>query len=257
MISLESITPMLGNRPNISSASVELLSPSGEGDHALIHFPPTSAGSSSPSQLDGLTLATIVAKLLTAASTALNGDRAYLEEFLTRAARLIRAELDHQHRDTISGRASEQPLAPWQIQKLVEFIDTHLSEKIRITDLARMTRLSNGHLSRSFRSVFHLPPYAYIIHRRIRRAQELMMLTDEPLASVAASSGFADQAHFTRLFRRAVGTSPGSWRQLRRAQVRTTTRSGPRGCEEEPFAEENVDISLRFGGAAANLDTSA
>jgi AraC family transcriptional regulator len=42
-----------------------------------------------------------------------------------------------------------------------------------------------------------------------------MLLTDEPLASIAVACGLADQSHLTRLFHRIVGASPASWRRLR------------------------------------------
>jgi len=57
-----------------------------------------------------------------------------------------------------------------------------------------------------------LPPHAYVIRQRIRRAQRLMLQTDDALSQIACLCGLTDQAHLTRLFRRMVGTTPKVWR---------------------------------------------
>jgi AraC-like DNA-binding protein len=106
-------------------------------------------------------------------------------------------------------------LAPWQTRRVIDFIDSNLTERIRIKDLARVVRLSASHFSKAFRSDFSNSPHAYIVRRRIERAQEMMMLTDEPLALVAVACGLSDQSHLTRLFHRLVGVSPAHWRRLR------------------------------------------
>ena len=90
---------------------------------------------------------------------------------------------------------------------------------IRIEDMARVARLSASHFSKAFRLDFGTSPYAYIVRRRIERAQEMMLLTDEPLAGIAVACGLADQSHLTRLFHRIVGVSPASWRRLRHSSL--------------------------------------
>jgi AraC-like DNA-binding protein len=49
----------------------------------------------------------------------------------------------------------------------------------------------------------------------VEHAQRLMLATDAPLSQIALDCGLADQAHFSRLFRRFVGESPRSWRRAR------------------------------------------
>src|SRR5215510_10333934 len=83
-------------------------------------------------------------------------------------------------------------------------------------DLAPLARLSAGHFSRSFTRSFGIAPFAYVAGRRLARAQELMLTTDEPLSQIALACGLCDQSHLTRLFRRHVGTSPNAWRRSHR-----------------------------------------
>jgi AraC-like DNA-binding protein len=105
-------------------------------------------------------------------------------------------------------------LAPWQARRAFEFIEANVGRTIKIEEIAAAVRLSAGYFSRAFRVDFGLSPYAYVIRRKVQRTQELMLVADKPLAAVAAACGFADQAHFTRLFRRIVGVTPARWQRF-------------------------------------------
>jgi AraC-like DNA-binding protein len=107
-------------------------------------------------------------------------------------------------------------LAPFQARKLVEHIDAHLAERITLRQLARMAGLSTGHFSRAFKQTFGVPTHAYLIRRRVERAQSVMLSTQLPLSEVALACGLSDQAHFTRMFRRIVGETPNVWRRAHR-----------------------------------------
>jgi transcriptional regulator GlxA family with amidase domain len=58
-------------------------------------------------------------------------------------------------------------------------------------------------------------PHGYVMRRRMERAQGLMLSTDASLAQIAADCGLADQAHFSKVFRRFAGESPAAWRRAR------------------------------------------
>jgi AraC-like DNA-binding protein len=106
-------------------------------------------------------------------------------------------------------------LAPWQMRKVTSHIETNLDTSIRSGDLAALLRLTPCHFSRAFRNSFGHSPLEYVIRRRMERAQGLMLSTDAPLSQIALECGLADQAHFSRLFRRIVGESPRAWRRAR------------------------------------------
>jgi transcriptional regulator GlxA family with amidase domain len=108
-------------------------------------------------------------------------------------------------------------LAPWQIRKVVSFIESHLDATIRLDALSELSRLSTSYFTRAFRESFGISPHAYVIQQRIQRAQGMMLSTDEPLSQIAIACGLCDQAHFSKLFRRIVGASPNAWRRERRA----------------------------------------
>jgi AraC family transcriptional regulator len=108
-----------------------------------------------------------------------------------------------------------QGLAPWQVRRVLAHIEANLSTSMRNKDLAAIARLSEFHFNVAFRNSIGEAPHGYIIRRRVERAQGLKLSTEKPLSEVAAECGMADQAHFTRLFRRIVGESPAAWRRAR------------------------------------------
>jgi AraC-like DNA-binding protein len=93
-------------------------------------------------------------------------------------------------------------------------IDATMGSNIRTEDCATIARLSTSHFRRAFKASFGETFFAWLSRRRVERAQEMMVMTDQPLCRIARQCGFADQSHFTRVFRRLVGPSPGSWRRL-------------------------------------------
>ena len=102
----------------------------------------------------------------------------------------------------------KEPLAVKQIK---HFIDAHYSENFSIDQLAQITHLSPFHLIRLFGDATGIPPHAYLRQIRIRRAKELLTRGD-PIVSVAQATGFNDQSHLNRWFKRLVGITPGQYR---------------------------------------------
>lgn len=74
-----------------------------------------------------------------------------------------------------------------------------------------MAGLTPSHFVRSFSRHYGMTPHAYLLNQRIRHARTLLK-RGEPLAEVALASGFADQAHFQRQFKRRVAATPGHYR---------------------------------------------
>jgi AraC family transcriptional regulator len=103
-------------------------------------------------------------------------------------------------------------LASWQLNRALELFETNIDRPIRIEAVANAVRLSVSHFSRTFRHSVGEPPARYLRRYRVKRAQEMMLLTGESLATIAVDCGFADQPHFTRIFSRMVGVSPAAWR---------------------------------------------
>src|SRR6185312_5135591 len=103
-------------------------------------------------------------------------------------------------------------LTPWQQRRATELMREHVVEGIALDDVARACRLSSSAFVRAFKKSMGVPPHQWLLMRRIDRAIDLMRDRSVQLADVALSAGFADQSHFTRIFARKMGVSPGVWR---------------------------------------------
>lgn len=98
-----------------------------------------------------------------------------------------------------------------QRKRIIDLIDGRLSENISLDDLADSVGLSPFHFSRRFKSEFGLAPHAFVIRKRITKAQEILRQGKTALKVVALDCGFSDQSHFCRTFRKMVGVTPAQY----------------------------------------------
>jgi AraC family transcriptional regulator len=112
--------------------------------------------------------------------------------------------------DTISAKADG--LASWRLRRVIDYVAASLSSPISLTDLAEVAGLSRMHFAAQFRRSTGLRPHEYVQGRRIDHAQQLLASSDLSLIEIALSAGFANQAHFSRVFKRYAGTTPSAWR---------------------------------------------
>ncbi|MGX5803415.1 helix-turn-helix domain-containing protein [Bradyrhizobium sp. Arg314] len=112
-----------------------------------------------------------------------------------------------------AARRAQGGLASWQERRARDLIEANLSSDISLRALATECGLSRSHFVRAFRASMGLAPHQWLLQRRIENAKTLLQDAAHTIADVALACGFADQAHFTRVFTRMVGTSPGAWRR--------------------------------------------
>lgn len=112
--------------------------------------------------------------------------------------------------------ARRSPLSDRQVRRVTAFIEENCLRNIRLQELADLTDLSQSYFSHAFKAATGLPPYQWHMKARMRRVEAMLADPDLPLTRIAAEAGFADQAHFTRVFRRFFGLTPAAWRRARR-----------------------------------------
>jgi AraC-like DNA-binding protein len=110
-------------------------------------------------------------------------------------------------------------LAPWQVKRVIAYVNANIGGPIRIYEMAQQTRLTASYFSRAFKETLGMAPQDYVSMRRMNLACILMLTTDEPLCQVALACGLSDQAQFTRVFSRIFGCPPGAWRRERRGFI--------------------------------------
>lgn len=99
------------------------------------------------------------------------------------------------------------------VRRVRELVRERLREDISLAELAQAAGLSPYHLVRVFERETGLPPHAYLVQARVEAARGLLA-GPLPLAQVAAETGFADQSHLTRAFKRRHGLTPGRYRKI-------------------------------------------
>ncbi len=99
------------------------------------------------------------------------------------------------------------------VERARRFLDAETGRVVRSRELEAVTGLTRFELARHFQAVCGTTPYRYSLMRRLDFARRWIGET-RSLAELAAAAGFADQAHFTRLFKAAFGLTPARYGRL-------------------------------------------
>jgi AraC family transcriptional regulator len=168
----------------------------------------------------------MVTRLLSDAGDTLGTDPFVAKTLIDQVAALLDKRRETERSPVRVDPMQSQALAPWQIKGVVAYVTLNLASPIRNADLAAVTRLSKSHFTKVFKASFALTPRAYVMQRRVQRAKELMRSTNEALAQIADICGFADQAHFSKVFKREAGASPMQWRRTRAESAAAMSNDG-------------------------------
>ena len=98
------------------------------------------------------------------------------------------------------------------VQRVREYLTEFYADNVSLDELARIARLSPFHLNRMFCREVGMPPHAFQTQVRIARAKTLLR-EGWSISRVAAQTGFTDQSHFTRHFKRLMKLTPGRYLQ--------------------------------------------
>lgn len=102
----------------------------------------------------------------------------------------------------------------WRLRPVLENIEQHLAQHLRVADLARLAHLDRGYFCRLFHEAVGLAPSQYIQRRRVERSRQLLLGGGQTLEEIALATGFYDAYHFSRIFKRLTGVPPGVYRRL-------------------------------------------
>ena len=93
-------------------------------------------------------------------------------------------------------------------------LNAEFRNNLKVQDIANEVGVHPFHLSRVFRTVHRQTIGEYVHKLRVAYACKLLEQPECDLANVALSAGFADQSHFTKVFKNVTGLTPGVFRQL-------------------------------------------
>jgi AraC family transcriptional regulator len=103
-------------------------------------------------------------------------------------------------------------LTPFTLQRTTAYIRAHLEHPLLLVELAAVAQMSPAYFARLFKGATGQTPHQYVLRCRLERAQHLLTETTLPLHEIGARVGYADQSHFTALFRQSVAITPKAYR---------------------------------------------
>jgi AraC family transcriptional regulator len=116
--------------------------------------------------------------------------------------RLVDADLTTRPKP-IRGMLSERALS-----RVVDCIHAGIDQQLDVAELASAAEQSSSHFPRLFRRSVGMSPHQYVIKVRLERALALLRTRTLAVVEIAAQTGFADQSHMCRWFRRVYGAAP-------------------------------------------------
>jgi AraC family transcriptional regulator len=102
-----------------------------------------------------------------------------------------------------------------RLKLILDYIEENLAQPIALRQLGELAGISTRHFERAFRQTVGVPPHAYVVRKRVARAQNLLL--GEPglsIDEIAARAGFSSSSHLSSTFRRQTGYSPTAFRRL-------------------------------------------
>jgi AraC family transcriptional regulator len=106
-------------------------------------------------------------------------------------------------------------LPPRRLKRVLEYIEENLGGSIDLRQLANLSGVSPRHFERAFRQSLDIPPYAYVLERRLHIARHLLVTkSGVTIGEIAMQLGFNSASHLSSAFRRRIGCSPSEYRIL-------------------------------------------
>jgi AraC family transcriptional regulator len=104
-------------------------------------------------------------------------------------------------------------LTPRQLQRAIEYINSHLDQSISLVEIANAVEISSSHFARAFKRSTGIPPHKYLTQQRVEQAKTLLANSKLSLAEIAFHLGFSSQGHFTTVFRQWTEMTPNFYRK--------------------------------------------
>ncbi|ESA36408.1 hypothetical protein N836_00610 [Leptolyngbya sp. Heron Island J] len=138
-----------------------------------------------------------------------SGNRLYLDSLTN----ILAVQLLRQHATTKPQLpVYEGGLPQRQLMQVLDYIDAHLDQTIKLADLAQLLDMSQFHFGRLFKQSLGVSPYQYLVQQRVERAKQFLKQTDRLIVDIALECGFNSHSHLSKQFRQVTGMSPKAFR---------------------------------------------
>ncbi|AFY77191.1 transcriptional regulator containing an amidase domain and an AraC-type DNA-binding HTH domain [Pleurocapsa sp. PCC 7327] len=106
----------------------------------------------------------------------------------------------------------EGGLSQRQVLQVLDYLNEHLNQDIKLADLAQLLGMSQFHFSHLFKQSLGIAPYQYLLQQRIERAKQLLKQTERSIMEIALECGFNSHSHLSKQFRQLTGMTPKAYR---------------------------------------------
>ncbi len=127
-----------------------------------------------------------------------------------------------------------EPKALTPVEQMLAYIEQHQTDVIRLEQLADVCKKSPSQAERLFRAELGIPPYRYVLNRKIELACQLLNETGMSVQDIASYLSFDDAFYFSGLFRRKTGYSPTQYRNM-------MGRAKEKAEEPKPSADDGIN----------------
>jgi AraC-like DNA-binding protein len=112
----------------------------------------------------------------------------------------------------VPARGDVGSLPSCRLRRVTEYIQQNLDKDLALAELAAVVYMSPYHFARLFRYSTGVPPHRFVVRQRIARARDILATPELSIAQVSRLVGFRTPSHFTTVFRRVLGITPGAYR---------------------------------------------
>jgi AraC-like DNA-binding protein len=105
------------------------------------------------------------------------------------------------------------------IRQAKAILDENFDKHITIPQLARQTGINEAKLKEGFKELFNLSVHTYLQQLRLEKAKELLLTTNMPITDITYHIGYSHVTHFTSLFKKEIGKTPGEWRKEKKGEL--------------------------------------
>jgi len=101
-----------------------------------------------------------------------------------------------------------------RLRRVTEYIQQNLDKKLTLAELAAVVCMSPYHFAHLFKDSTGVPPHRFVVRQRIARARGVLATPELSIAQISRMVGFRTPSHFTTVFRRVLGITPGTYRTV-------------------------------------------
>jgi AraC-like DNA-binding protein len=112
----------------------------------------------------------------------------------------------------VSARGEIGSLPSCRLRRVTEYVEQNLDKDLTLADLAAVVYMSPYHFARLFKCRTGVPPHRFVVQQRITRARTFLATEGQSIAQISRIVGYRTPSHFTTVFHRTLGVTPGTYR---------------------------------------------